>query len=259
MCARIECPPEAEALTEAVTMCLTFGVMSSRVFPENVAANTQLALVQNARLAESALLAKIKAGSTQIAGPAVLYGAVRDLLLTVARVVAWYRDRNRLGENTPVRAIMPVWLLDLMRADMIVQPPAGDGRVADFAISANDIENFFDEWGVNITWALDSADRTAGGSTFGALIDAEDPAPVNVFATPLFPTSVEWAMFAEGTWLFLDGGSLDLGIIRDSKLVQANDYTQFSEVFEGAAKIGGESLWITSPIEVRGAYSKSIA
>jgi hypothetical protein len=59
-------------------------------------------------------------------------------------------------------------------------------------------------------------------------------------------------MFAEGTFLFLDGGTLDLGVIRDSTLVGTNDYKMFVETFEGVAKIGVESLKVTSTISVNG-------
>lgn len=248
VCGHVECPPEQEAYTQAITSCMTFGVLSSRVFPENVEANTRLSMVQQARVAESVLLSQMKAGSTAIAGPAVRYGAVRDILLTIARVAAWYRDRHRLGEEVPLRAVLPLFVLDILRSDIIVQPPAGDGRTADFAISRRDVENFFDQWGVNVTWTLDGVDPTAnGGATYGDLPGGG--------GLPEFPTSVQWALYAEGSWLHLDGGSMDLGIIRDSKLVRSNDYMQFSEVFEAAVKIGGESLWVTSPLSVAGHYS----
>ena len=261
VCARIDCPPEQTAMTQAVTMCLTFGVLSSRVFPENVAANTKLALVQHARLADSALLASIKSGSVKVAGPAVQYGAVRDIMLTVARVAAWYRDRHRLGRDVPLRAILPLWILEMIRSDIIVQPPAGDGRTADFAISSRDVENFFDQWAINITWTLDGHSPTVqGGGTYGPLTETASAGDAaGTMGLPAFPTQVEWALFTEGSWLYLDGGSLDLGIVRDSKMVRANDYMQFSEVFEAAVKIGGESLWVTSPISVLGQYSRAVA
>lgn len=259
----VACPAEQTAMTEAVTMSIKFGVISSRVFPENAAANTQLALVQHARIAESNLLAKIKAGSTLMAGPAVQYGVTRDILLTIARAAAWYRDRNRLTQDVTLRAILPLWIVDAMRADVIVQPPAGDGRTADFDISRTDIENFFDAWNVNITWALDGADPATNlGGTYADLVDTVSTTdPTGTKDLPAFPTSVEWALYAEGSWLFLDGGTLDLGIVRDSQLVRSNDYIQFSESFENAVRLGAQnqSLWFTSPLSVLGAYSKSIA
>jgi hypothetical protein len=68
-----------------------------------------------------------------------------------------------------------------------------------------------------------------------------------------FADSFTWYLFAEGTFLFLDGGTLDLGIIRDSSLVGTNDYKMFIETFEGVAKVGIEGLAITSTINVNGA------
>lgn len=248
--AGVDCPDEQTAETEAVTMALKFGVGTSRMFPEVVTANTALASVQHARLAESKLLSKIKALSTALNGPAVKYGVVRDLLLTIAQTAIWYRDRHRLDRNVTLRAILPSWIVDVMRADMIVQPPAADQRRNDLAISQSDIENFFDQWNVNVTFSLDSAvPGTNRGGFFGPLAGGNVPA---------FPTSMDWALFAEGSFLFLDGGTLDLGIIRDSNLVRANDYIQFEESFEGVAKLGGETLWLTSPVAVAGRYSPPI-
>jgi hypothetical protein len=67
-----------------------------------------------------------------------------------------------------------------------------------------------------------------------------------------FPDSFSWYLFAEGSFLFLDGGTLDLGIIRDSSLVNTNDYKMFIETFEGIAFVGVESLKITTNISVNG-------
>jgi len=249
--ASVDCPVEATAETEAVTMALKFGVQSSRVFPENVAVNTALALVQHARVAESTLLFKLKGLSTAIAGQGVKYGAVRDLLITVARAGIWYRDRHRLTKNTPLRAILPEWIVDMLKIDMILQPPASPNRATDLAITDADVQNFFDQWNINITFTPDSAAPSVNGGGFFGDIAAG--------ALPAFPDSMQWALFAEGAFLFLDGGSLDLGVVRDSTLVRANDYMQFSESFEGIAKIGGAALWVTSPVEPLGMYSPAIA
>ena len=39
-------------------------------------------------------------------------------------------------------------------------------------------------------------------------------------------------MFASGTWLYLDGGQLNLGVVRDATLVGTNDFILFSETME---------------------------
>lgn len=52
--------------------------------------------------------------------------------------------------------------------------------------------------------------------------------------------------------LFLDGGTLDLGIVRDSTLNATNDAIIFAESFEQVAAVGPESLRITSTVDASG-------
>ena len=73
-----------------------------------------------------------------------------------------------------------------------------------------------------------------------------------------FPASVVWYLFSEGTFLFLDGGTLDLGLVRDSTLNGTNDYKIFLETFEGVAKVGLESLKVTSPVNLWGATAATV-
>jgi hypothetical protein len=53
-----------------------------------------------------------------------------------------------------------------------------------------------------------------------------------------FPTKLVWNLFPEGAIQFLDGGRLDLGVVRDSTLDATNDYETFVETFEGLADRG---------------------
>ena len=250
VCARIDCPPEQTAELQAITMCLTFGVLQTRIFPEVAIANNKLAMVAQARLADSALLAQIKAGSLAITDSGSPLGAVRDLMDSISRAVYYYRDRYRLDKNVKLRAILPQWLPLVLRGDIIKGPFDGHEPSQFFGLSEDEIASFFSNLGVNPTWALDSPTPNVRGGGFLAAATT---------ALPAWPTSVEWALFPEGTWLFLDGGSLDLGVVRDSTLVRVNDYMQFSETFEATANIGCESMWITSAIDVTGKAQGPIA
>ena len=48
--------------------------------------------------------------------------------------------------------------------------------------------------------------------------------------------------------MYLDGGALDLGLVRDSTLNSQNDYQIFYEEFFGLAFIGLESFKVTSNV-----------
>lgn len=244
-CVRIECPGEVTAEIQAVTLCMVFGVMQSRVFPELAVANTRLAQVAQARIAEAALLSQIKAGS-QLATETAKLSAARDLLDSIGRAVIYYRDKYRLGKATPLRAIFPWWTLEVLRGDIALGDPGANLR-GTLSLSDAEITGFFSDRNINVTWALDAPNPAVNAGGYFA---------INAFATniPAWPTSLQWALYPEGSWLHLDGGELDLGIVRDSALIKKNDYMQFSETFEAATRIGCESWWITSAIALTGQY-----
>ena len=59
-----------------------------------------------------------------------------------------------------------------------------------------------------------------------------------------WPATVDLLFFAPGTFVKLDGGSIDLGIVRDSTLNLTNDFQTFMETFEGVCMPGHEAVLI---------------
>ena len=222
---------EQTVSTDAVTLQLQFGNLMSRAYPELISRHNELALVQHAREAEDNLLAKIAAGSTAVSTSSLI-GFGRDFLVQIRRAATAYRSRHRIAPDTVLKAIIPTWVYDAMAADLTLAMP-GDGTLA---VSKAEIDGYLATLNVDLVPTLD-------GTVFGAQGAA---------ALLEFPDSFVWYLFAEGTFLFLDGGTLDLGIIRDSSLVGTNDYKMFIETFENVAKVGIESLAITSAISVNG-------
>lgn len=222
---------ENTAVTDAVTLQLQFGNLMTRAYPELIARHNELALVQHAREAEQDLLSKISAGSTAVTSGTLL-GFGRDFLVTVRKAAAAYRSRHRLDVNTRLKAFIPSWVADAMAADLAVAMP-GDGTLN---VSRSEIEGYLASLNVDMVATPDATVFGSQGAT--GLLE--------------FPDSFVWYLFAEGTFLFLDGGTLDLGIIRDSSLVGTNDYKMFVETFEGIAKVGIESLAITQTVNVNG-------
>jgi hypothetical protein len=65
-----------------------------------------------------------------------------------------------------------------------------------------------------------------------------------------FPDVVQWALYVEGAFIHVDGGSLDFGLVRDSVLNSTNDFSVMAETFENVALLGPaqSALWITSTV-----------
>ncbi len=228
---------ETTVSTDAVTLQLQFGNLLTRAYPELIARHNELGLIQHAREAEGNLLTKIGTASTAVTSTSVV-GLARDFLVQLGRAATAYRSRHRLEADAPLRVILPAWIKDAMAADLTLSMP-GDSTLNAYA----EIEGYIASRGINVTYALD----VAGGS---AAFAAQDAGAMNEF-----PDTFVWYMFSEGTFLFLDGGTMDLGIIRDSTLVGTNDYKMFVETFENVAKVGIESLKVTSTINVNGTAS----
>ena len=225
---------ETTVSTDAVTLQLQFGNLLSRAYPELIARHNELGLIQHAREAEGNLMAKIGAASTAVTSTSVI-GMGRDFLVQLGRAAAAYRSRHRLDADAPLRAIIPAWVKDAMAADLTIAMP-GDSTLNAYA----EIDAYIASRGIITTYALD----TAGGASYFA---AQSSGAMNEF-----PDTFVWYLFSEGSFLFLDGGTLDLGVIRDSTLVGTNDYKMFVETFENVALVGVESLQVTSTINVNG-------
>jgi hypothetical protein len=222
---------ENTAVTDAVTLQLQFGNLMTRAYPELIARHNELALVQHAREAEVNLLTKIGEASTAVTS-GTLIGFGRDFLVTLRKAAVAYRSRHRIAPTTQLKAIIPDWVFDAMAADLAIAMP-GDNTIA---VGRSEIEGYLAQ--SNVTLVATPDQNYFGAQGAAALLE--------------FPDSFVWYMFAEGTFLFLDGGTLDLGIIRDSSLVGTNDYKMFVETFEGLAKVGIESLKVTQTVNING-------
>ena len=240
-CLHVTCEAEQTCIIQAVSRCLTFGNMGARTYPEQVEAWLQLGMVEFARYAETELLNAVSAASTAL-GAGQIYGPTYSLLDQVSLIVTSFRARQRLAASRTLRVLMPFWATEIIRADIAAQGP-GDG-LARYSISDAQIGDWFAARGANVTFFQDNT-TTAG---------APWTAPV-AGGLQSWPNNLEWFIFPEGSFLYLDGGSLDLGLVRDSTLNSQNDYQIFYEEFFGLCFIGQESYKVTSQVCPNGAYA----
>lgn len=253
-CAVIECPSPITAVVDAIYLCLQFPNFTARFDPEWVDANERAALIAHARFAENRLLTKLFTGSKRLVSAAAV-SATRDVLVAIDKAVAYYRNVHRLDTMVPLRMILPRWVLDMFRADLC-RSLGSAYDTATLGVADSLILTFFRNRGVNVTFHLDglaAQDLGAGGAS------AED-IPAQFYASasagaviPPFIDKIDSLLFAEGDWLYLDGGTLDLGLVRDSQLNAINRYQTFIESWEGVAFNGVESLRLVMSVQPSGA------
>ena len=231
----VTCEAEQTAIVQAISRSLTFGNMGARTYPEQVEAWIKLGMAEFSRYAETELLNAISQASTALAAGQI-YGTTYSLLDQVSLITTSFRARHRLSSNTKLRVIMPFWATEIVRADIAAQDAAAG--LQRYNVSDAQVADWFSARGAIITFAQDHT--TAAGAPFTH--------PVVAGGLQSWPNNLEWFIFPEGSFLYLDGGSLDLGLVRDSTLNSQNDYQIFYEEFNGLAFIGQESYKVTSEI-----------
>jgi hypothetical protein len=231
-CQDMDCPTWSDVAVGIISHCREYGNLNSRAWPEGIAHENNLTMAAHARTAEVRLLDRIKSLSLGVTTTQD-YGAVAEYIYAVARAAAGIRYRLRM-EDVSLRALIPYWVPELL--------------ISDFAATENDrlqsrqtVTAYLRAAGVEPSFYLDTP-STGTSQGFADEVDAT--------GLDGFPTSVQWALFVEGTFLHLDGGVLELGVVRDSTLNSTNDYQVFGETFENVARIGPAqaALWVTSAL-----------
>lgn len=235
-CIPVPCPESVEYEVIPTAACLCFDNLSYMSWPEYVEDALCKTMAIAARAAETAILDTIAAASTPVTAPA--YGGAQSTLIGhIAAAAAGYRSRNRMAPGSRLSAIFPAWVKELLIADQARQ----------IACCGDSIESYLNEIGIDACFYVDEA--TGSDQIFpspaGAVLDA-------------FPATVQWYLFAPGTFLHIAGPSLDLGIQRSPESNKTNSACLFSEFWETVAHTGCESLCITSDVCASGALSAPV-
>jgi hypothetical protein len=240
-CQIIDCPDFVETDVQIIYHCIQFGNLGARTFPERVAQSNDLVLAAHARVAEAQLLTNIGAASTAVTASTLGIGVVGDLLGQILAAASGMRSRHRMNPDAVLRVLLPRWILDEMLSDVI------RSQFQRFDMTATQFIGLLREANVEPSFYIDGAagaSQVFGTQAAGALLS--------------FPANVVWYIYPEGSFLYLDGGTLELGIVRDSILNSTNDFQIFGESFENVAFIGVESLEVTSGVCDSGAVTAPV-
>lgn len=251
----VACGSVEQVYVNAIPTRVQFGNMSARFAPEQVAADTEQAIAISAREAELELLTLLY-GSTKQVKPQQYLGATRDLLASVDLLREQYIYSHRVPRNASFTAVFPAWARGVLRADLAREAAHDNaGSINVLAITDAQIDDWFTVRGINVIWTLDglkAGTYGTGGSAitnqFFGLLGSSAPEPQWPGQTSDGAFMLAWLLFPEGTFQFLDGGRLDLGVVRDSTLDATNSYETFTETFEGAAFRGVEAYQVQSTI-----------
>jgi hypothetical protein len=235
-CQDLTCPAFTETAVTVIAHCREYGNLNARAWPEKIAHENDLTMAAHARTAEAYLLDRIKALSINVTAATVL-GAFADLVDAILKAQAGMRYRMRMNPETRFRVLMPSWVPELLSSDWV--------RTQNDRIQPQDAAAaLLSRYRITVAYYLDTPST---GTSQGFANEAAG-------ALDEYPADVQWAIFPEGEFIHLDGGTLDLGLVRDSTLNSTNDFQIFGENFENVARIGPAqgALWVTSTVTASG-------
>lgn len=237
-CQDLACPAYTETAVTIISHCREYGNLNAIAWPEKIAHENDLTMAAHARTAETYLLDRIKALSINVTNGAETLGALIYLVDAITKAASGIRYRLRMDPDARFRAILPTWVQDELVLDNIQTIDGNRFK------SKAELVSYLRSVGIEPTFHLDNV---TGAVPFSA---------ETASAIDGFPDTVQWALFAEGTFIHLDMGSLELGIVRDSTLNSTNDYQFFGESFENVARLGPAqaALWVTSDLCASGQF-----
>ena len=210
-----DCPEFQECEVAAWPTIIQAGNFAQRFYPEAIANAVGLAMIAADRTLNAARITYMRTGATNgveapnTAGSSGIWNLARVL----AQNASFYRQTYAMERTAALDVAIPHWVPEALYVDAL-----GRGSTVDYGDLTRRIAGIFSELNLRPQFVY----------------DLDDP------ATAGFPGTADMLLWAPGTVVELDAGTLDLGVVRDSTLNSTNDFQTFVEPFVGWCTPGHE-------------------
>jgi hypothetical protein len=244
---RVPCPSFSEVRLECYGISLTAGNLTDDAYPESTQNFIRLLRAAYAHAINARLIGLMvtASGAANTITTNVTHAIVPRVINAAGLAATDYRNRFGMDETAVLEVVYPFWLLEAMRSDLGYKPGINDTGL--YAVADATIMGLFTARNVRPQFVSDWQVR--GASQLG-----------NATVQLAWPTTVNFMLYAAGTFVHGNGLQLDLGIIRDSVLNAENDYTAlWAEECHLIAQVGHSSRLYTVDFNVGGVIGAAAA
>lgn len=220
-CQDLTCPTWTDVAVTVIAHCREYGNLNAMAWPEGIAFQNDLTMAAHARVSDGYLLDRIGSLSLSLTS-AQGYGTISQVIGALLKAKASTISVLRMPAGSRFRALLPFWLVDVLSWDLV------NSQFGRFEYGPDNFAALLSRYGIDVSFFLDQ--ETGTGQIFSAEVTGG--------AIDNFPLTAYGYVFPEGTFLHVDSGDLELGIVRDSTLNSTNDFQVFGETFENVARIG---------------------
>lgn len=239
---RVPCSTFSSQRLEAYGLTVTAGNLTDSAYPEQTQNFLRLIRAAYAHAINARLISLMVAASTgapQAIGDSA-DAAVPQIMNIIGLAATDYRNRFAMDEDAVLEVVFPFWLLEALRSDLGYKPGLADPSLA--AVADATISGLFTSRNVRPQFVSDWQVRGSGAAALGSAT-----------VQTAWPATVDFMLYAAGTFVHGQGMSLDLGVVRDSVLNAENDFTAaWAEETHLVAKVGHESRIYRAAFDVGG-------
>lgn len=238
-CIRVPCPDFTERRLECYGVCVTAGNLTNSAFPEMTENFLSLVMSAHSHAMNGRLIATMAGLSTAVTGGSYAVSGApvfQQIFGGIELAASDYRTKFRMTDDAVLEVVLPLWVKGAIRSDLAWRTGVSD------LLSVTDqmINGFQTSRRVRVQFVQDW--QVGSGAN-----------PGQSSALTAWPESVQFMLYAAGTFVQGSGLNLDLGVVRDSTLNATNDYTAaWSEECHLIALVGHESRLYTTEISVNG-------
>jgi hypothetical protein len=229
---RIPCPSWTDYRLAGYGATIEHGNLTDQAFPELTRRYVQLALNAHAHRMSVINLAKIKlAGNADsVTVTAAGSDSFGEVVNAIELSAVDYRSEHKMSSNVILEVLMPVWIRENIRTTLAMR--AG---VDLLAVSDQQIDAYLAARKIRPQFL-------------------EDDQPMwNGTRRQAWPTSAVLTMYPAGNFIEGKGKTIDLGVVRDSRLNATNDFTaMWTEEFSLLGRRGPKARLITVTLSTDG-------
>ena len=239
-CVRLECPTFVDRRKDCDGFCVTAGNLVDFAYPELVANWLRLVMAIRSHATNARIIDLMLNGggsgddigaSLAVDHTGLLGNVTAKLLTSIELSITDYRSKFAMCDDAVLEVVLPNWARMVIRADL-----ANREGIDVFAVTDGMIADWFNIRDARVQFVGDWQVRSAG-------------LPGAATALTDLPDTLDYMVYAPGTFVRGNGMTLDLGVVRDSTLNEQNDHTAaWAEECYALLKPGHESRVVTVDI-----------
>lgn len=243
-CMAVPCPTFVDDRLAVDGLCIQSDLLQLRGYPEMIGRFTRGALIAHQHRMNAYRINAMVVGSTAGVLPSGVashtpilatstwgtdHSVLSMVLASIDLAITDFKYRSRMRQSATLEVVMPYWVLSWIRTDMVRRAFYDGEQVDQFAITVAKIEQWFRVRSARVQWVYDWQDAFywtsyATGAPSAWQRMGSDPTTTDFVQD--WPHTVQFLLYAAGTWVAGNADVINLDTVYDSTLLAQNKATQ---------------------------------